>query len=289
MDSLHFPMLTDKERTLPLIVTTVGSWSHQTEIDRPHGYPDYQWLQCTSGRGIFRWEGHEETIEISSGQGVLLFPDVPHEYKPVEEPWGIYWFGFQGALAQELLCTVNIRQSLHMTLRSPDITMDPIRRALALLSDSAYGQGTVLSSLAYELVMAWGRCGWADTGKAGRQPKQGIESLAPLLDWIHEHYMKEVTLQQMADRINISPQYVCTLFRRSMGFRPLQYVNRLRIRKSMQLLMSQPELFVSEIGNEVGFQHASYFIQRFKQQEGMTPAQFRQLHGGIAAREESLE
>lgn len=69
IDSIHFPILTDEERLLPLVVTTVGSWTNQLETIRPHGYPDYQWLQCTTGRGMFQWEGGGPAVEIGPGQG----------------------------------------------------------------------------------------------------------------------------------------------------------------------------------------------------------------------------
>lgn len=286
MDSIHFPILTDEERLLPLVVTTVGSWTNQLETIRPHGYPDYQWLQCTSGRGMFQWEGGGPAVEIAPGQGVLLYPDVPHVYRPLEEPWGIYWLGYHGALAQELTSMVHVHQSAAMTVGDPEQTLALIRRAISWLDRAIGGHGPRLSALAYELMMAWSECGRHDRGL---HRKSGAQPLAPLLEWIHEHYQEDVSLQQMADRLQVSPQYVCTLFRRTFGLRPLQYVNRLRIRKSKQLLISCPDMAVAQVGKEAGFRHASYFLQRFKQQEHMTPVQFRQMYGRLPYKPDEQE
>ncbi|SYX85219.1 AraC family transcriptional regulator [Paenibacillus alvei] len=280
MQHFHFPMISERERSLPLVVTTVGSWVSQQEIVRLSGYPDYQWLQCTSGRGEFWWKGMSEPIVVEAGQGVFLYPNIPHEYRPIEEPWGIYWFGFQGSLSQELLTAAQLYQSTRITPMNPELTLEPIKRAIALLNRSSFneGHGTMLSGLAYELIMAWTQFGWETLIREGRHVDN--DPLSPLLVWIQEHVHQELTLQQMADQIGVTPQYVCKLFRRTLDMRPLQYVIRLRIRKSKQLLLAYPRLSVQQVGQEVGFMHTSYFIHRFKQQEGMTPVQFRLLHAG---------
>lgn len=88
------------------------------------------------------------------------------------------------------------------------------------------------------------------------------------------YYMKDLSLVQLARQFHYSPSQMIRCFNSVYGVSPKQYLTQLRIQKAEHLL-SNSTVRVADIGTAVGFHSPSYFIQRFKKSEGMTPAQYR--------------
>ncbi|MDE7294184.1 MAG: helix-turn-helix transcriptional regulator, partial [Oscillospiraceae bacterium] len=72
----------------------------------------------------------------------------------------------------------------------------------------------------------------------------------------------------------VSGQYICLLFKRTLGTRPMEYIAKRRIQAAKELLTSSDKT-VENIAIETGFCTASYFCKLFKRYEGMTPIQFK--------------
>ncbi|MNN78108.1 Transcriptional activator NphR [compost metagenome] len=68
------------------------------------------------------------------------------------------------------------------------------------------------------------------------------------------------------------------MFLQTFGLSPYAYFVRLRIRKSKEMLVTQPDLTVKAISWLVGFRDVSHFVATFRKQSGTTPDQFRRLH-----------
>ena len=87
-------------------------------------------------------------------------------------------------------------------------------------------------------------------------------------------HLQEITLQAVADHVNLHPVYVSNLFKQESGENFSNYVLRLRMEKAVQLLKIK-DLKISQIAHEVGYQKPQYFIKLFKTQYGMTPQEFK--------------
>jgi AraC-like DNA-binding protein/ligand-binding sensor protein len=94
-------------------------------------------------------------------------------------------------------------------------------------------------------------------------------------DYIHEHLTDGLRLGQVAKAVNTSPFYFCKIFKRATGINFTDYVSRVRIEKSKNLLLN-PNLRISEIAFEVGFQSLTHFNRVFKKILGQSPTQYRQ-------------
>ncbi len=94
------------------------------------------------------------------------------------------------------------------------------------------------------------------------------------LNYIHENYTSDITLDCVADILFINPAYFSDLFRKEVGKTFVDYVTSLRIQEAKNLLEIQ-ELKVSEIAGIVGYREDSYFIRVFKKYTGMTPSEYR--------------
>jgi len=93
-------------------------------------------------------------------------------------------------------------------------------------------------------------------------------------EFIHEHQAEELSLNQVAKAVNMSTFYFCKMFKKIAGINFTDYVARVRIEKSKNLLLN-PNLRVSEIAFEVGFQSLTHFNRVFKKLLGQSPTDYR--------------
>lgn len=94
-------------------------------------------------------------------------------------------------------------------------------------------------------------------------------------EYIDAHYMEPLTLQSMGDALHISPYYLSHVFKKTLGYSPTQYLLRRRIGEAQTLLLSTG-LPVGRIGELVGYDTQSYFVQQFTKAVGMPPRRYRQ-------------
>jgi AraC-like DNA-binding protein/ligand-binding sensor protein len=98
--------------------------------------------------------------------------------------------------------------------------------------------------------------------------------IARARNYILEHQTEELSLGQVAKAVNMSSFYFCKMFKKVTGINFTDYVARVRIEKSKNLLLN-PNLRVSEIAFEVGFQSLTHFNRVFKKLIGQSPTEYR--------------
>ncbi len=98
--------------------------------------------------------------------------------------------------------------------------------------------------------------------------------------YIEAHYMETLSLGRVAGVVNTSVFYFCKLFKKITGIHFTEYVARVRIEKAKNLLLN-PNLRVTEIAYEVGFQSLTHFNRVFKKIVGESPSDYRGHLPGI--------
>jgi AraC-like DNA-binding protein len=98
--------------------------------------------------------------------------------------------------------------------------------------------------------------------------------IAKARNYIQEHQTEDLNLGQVAKAVNMSSYYFCKMFKKVTGINFTDYVARVRIEKSKNLLLN-PNLRVSEIAFEVGFQSLTHFNRVFKKILGQSPTEYR--------------
>lgn len=93
--------------------------------------------------------------------------------------------------------------------------------------------------------------------------------------FIQEHQNENLRLGQVSKAVNSSPFYFCKLFKKATGLNFTDYLSRIRIERARNLLLN-PNLRVSEIAFEVGFQSLTHFNRVFKHTVGQSPTQYRE-------------
>jgi AraC-like DNA-binding protein/ligand-binding sensor protein len=93
-------------------------------------------------------------------------------------------------------------------------------------------------------------------------------------EYIQQNQAEDLSLGQVAKAVNTSTFYFCKLFKKVTGLNFTDYVSRVRIEKAKNLLLN-PNLRVSEIAYEVGFQSLTHFNRVFKKVIGQSPTEYR--------------
>jgi AraC-like DNA-binding protein/ligand-binding sensor protein len=93
--------------------------------------------------------------------------------------------------------------------------------------------------------------------------------------YIRDHFGDELSLAAVARIVNMSASYFSEKFKEATGLNFVEYVSRTRIEKARNLLQN-PNLRISEIAFDVGFQSLSQFNRAFKAVTGQAPSEYRQ-------------
>jgi len=92
--------------------------------------------------------------------------------------------------------------------------------------------------------------------------------------YIKSNQTEDLSLGQVAKAVNTSTFYFCKMFKKATGLNFTEYLSRVRIEKAKNLLLN-PNLRVSEIAFEVGFQSLTHFNRVFKKVVGQSPTEYR--------------
>lgn len=94
------------------------------------------------------------------------------------------------------------------------------------------------------------------------------------IKYIEKNYEKDLSLQEVADYVNLNPSYLSYIFKKATGLNYRDFLNKVRVEKSKVLLI-QPKYKVYEIAEKVGFIDTNYYYRVFKKYTGITPNQYR--------------
>lgn len=104
--------------------------------------------------------------------------------------------------------------------------------------------------------------------------EKGNIHIREALRLMSERYTEPLELQEVAKRLELSPNYLSSLFNQTLGCGFREQLNRIRVEESKHLLLST-NFPLAEIAIAMGFSDQSYFCKTFKRITGVTPSQFR--------------
>lgn len=104
------------------------------------------------------------------------------------------------------------------------------------------------------------------------------EYVQQTIRFVENHYQEKLTLDDVADELNMSKSYLVHLFKNLTGSTIMEYIMNYRLKQAMHQLQLFPELTNQEVGSRCGFENASHFSRFFKQTTGVTPRDFRKLN-----------
>jgi len=92
-------------------------------------------------------------------------------------------------------------------------------------------------------------------------------------EYLELHYAEDISLEDVAEQVNISPQYFSKLIKKNTGFNFIDWLSMLRVKKAKELLTNS-DLTVKEVCFMVGYKDPNYFSRIFKKRIGITPSEY---------------
>ncbi len=268
---------TEVENELPFQLIGAGCDFYQYPIERPFGFPVFQWIQTIRGRGVL--EAPSLRGEAGPNQGLLLYPDEEHTYHAVEEPWYVHWISFSGHHIPSMLHYLDMNRTGVYGISDSTITASRIRKALSTLQSDYPLRGIDGSAIIYQLLLDFLK----HIQHPGEESREAdVTRLKPALDLIEREMHRPISLDDLAATVGVTPQYFCDLFRSVTSRRPTEYVNQRRVDRAKELLLREPKTRVHDIGRRVGFESDSYFSTVFRKYEGISPRAYRETNAGNA-------
>lgn len=94
--------------------------------------------------------------------------------------------------------------------------------------------------------------------------------------YINENYATDCNVEEMAEIIGFSPNYIRKKFKKSTGMTILEYVTEVRLQKA-KLLLKDHRFKVKDVSLQVGYDNISYFTHLFKKKNGVTPNEYKNM------------
>lgn len=103
--------------------------------------------------------------------------------------------------------------------------------------------------------------------------------LQTMMQYIHDHYTEELTLEAIAASASISKSGALHIFQSGIHISPVSYLIQYRLAQAAALLYTTQKT-VSAIADDTGFTSAGYFCRKFRQYYHMSPNEYRQEKTG---------
>lgn len=271
--SIYYPTISKQHKSLPIYLTSTGVFFEETMISRENGYDDYQWIITVSGEGEIIIEN--ESYHLDSSVGIFIPSHIPHSYKKISPHWITHWISFNGQQLNEFFDTHKLSSIKILNLNDTSSQYRELENIYYLASTNYTKNSLKISVLLYSAIE---KIYTYNNSHDFMKTDTKNDIINRSLDYIHENYMKELTIKDIANHTHISPQYLCRLFKQQLNLRPFEYIKQVRINKSKSLLLQLPPLKIEEISHIVGFGNPSYYTKIFKKNEKITPREFIKRH-----------
>ncbi|BDS16558.1 AraC family transcriptional regulator [Clostridium perfringens] len=226
----------------------------------------------TKGYGTFKFNG--KVFNLKQGDIFILLKGMQVEYvASIDDPWEYYWIGFSGSNANEYLnrtsitnsCVANCEENskipqIILNMCEISKTYNPSKSDDILLLKELY-------SLLYALIEEFPK-------PFEYKDKELHTYIQDALNFINSNYMHSITVQEIADYVNLSRSYLYKMFIKNLGISPQRYLINLRMYKAT-LLLKGTKLPIGEVASSVGYSDSLLFSKTFSKHFSMSPLNYR--------------
>lgn len=175
----------------------------------------------------------------------------------------------------------DVHEALHLSKKEEDILDDIIDKIKYEYDQNIDGHTAGLFVSHLELLLNY--CMRFYERQFHTRKNQNVDILSKVegllkkyYDANRQHETGTPTIQYIAERVNLSANYLSDLLKKETGRNAKEHINAFVVEKAKTLLLSTAQN-VSEIAFDLGFNYPHYFSRMFKQHTGMTPKQYREL------------
>ncbi len=258
--------------------SVIGRISHAGMIAGSRGIPEsnmrilgsYAAVYTHDGTGFYA-DANGLKRNISSGDLIIVFPDIPHSYGPAEgKTWNEFFLVFQGPVFDLW------REAGLLDPSSPIIHLEPVHHWLRRFESVLGGQREagwappLLEVCRLQQVLGEALMG----GTRGSVRQEDVRWASRACVLIEEQLAPSLRIEDVAQRMNTSYGSFRKRFTRIVGMPPSRYRTTRLIDRACELIQ-QSDMTNDQIAITLGFCDAFHFSHRFKQVTGFSPRQYR--------------
>lgn len=263
---------------------------HKT-ILQSHWHQEIEIIYQIKGKSIYHLDS--TPYPLKPGQALFVNKEVIHGGESVEMKTCEF---YSVVFNLELLCSKNedenqinyIDPLLYNRVRfKPKINredswsinlLNTLEKMIKIFNQKPDAYHLIIKSLLLQILYTYYTAGKFIEVK--KETARKVDRLKKVLLFIHKNFDQELTLADMASKINISKYYFCRFFKEATGKSPIEYLNYYRISKAGEMLRSTDKQILN-IALEIGYNNYGYFVRQFKRYFQITPADYRKKIGNL--------
>ena len=253
-----------------------------------HWHHEVEFIYFSEG-SVFCFAG-EDRIEMRQGSGIFINSGVLHRFEAQESAWAPnivfspYLLAAEDTFVYHKYIMPVISSSVPYQVLEPQTGwQEQILQILLQIFDlQETGEDCELSTVRM-LLEIWellaGNMDLSAGGSRLRRLTHKQAKLQTMMQFIHDHYMEEITLEQIAASASLSKGGALHIFRSGIHISPVAYLIRHRLAQAAEQLQATQKS-ISSIAADTGFSDAGYFCRKFRQQYHMSASAYRQKKWG---------
>ena len=269
---------------IPLRIKEYTVQDESEERGIPHWHDDFELVQVLDG--ICEYAINEDVILLQKGDFLFVNPRVMHRsHKYSDNPMSARCLLAQAKILsanqmiQEQYIEPVADSSLFAYLYFPRNTEEAgeCLRWMDLIYAAKNSQkpGYELEALAgLHGIMACIYRTAAHISPAHFQRSDTADLEKKMLSYIYQRYREKISLADIAGSAPVSVHRCCEIFRKQLGYTPIEYLNFYRLQVAARTLHAS-EKSIQEIAGDCGFESAAYFTKLFRERFHMTPKEYR--------------
>lgn len=210
----------------------------------------------------------DKNFTAKSGEFVLLDCYVPHRYGH-KNAWEAAWLHFDGALARNYFEEII---SHHGHVLNPDNSQGLVH-LMDKICDSFRNSKPIVEPT-FSRYITNILDGFLVPSPEKKKSRTHTTTIADSIAFINEHFHEDISLEEIAEKANLSLFHFTRIFAKETGFTPHQYLINTRI-SAAKFMLKSSETSVKDIAFSIGFNSESSFCSTFKKWEKITPSQYR--------------
>lgn len=239
--------------------------SHYKE--REEGADQYILIYCTDGKGIIEVDGQKYTLRRSDA--FCIPKGAKHRYYADEkEPWSILWVHFKGENTKHF--PLEEKRLVHMNSRHSDNRMMVLFNLLFRVLEKNYTLGNFIY-ISQVLLLILSEIYFREKMDESTMQDRHVTMV---IRFMYQNLEKNLSLQQIADEVELSKSYLNAIFKAQTGRAPVEFFIHLKMQEACKLLKST-DMYVYEVSERLGYEDQYYFSRIFKKVVGMPPRDYK--------------
>lgn len=226
----------------------------------------------SKGKGTFKV--NNKIFNLKQGDIFIILKGMNVEYMAsMDDPWEYYWIGFSGSNSIEYLNRTSIIDSYAVTCKEDSkissiiLNMCEISKNYNPSSSDDIVLLRELYSLLYTFIKEFPK-------EFEYKDKELHTYIQDAINFINSNYMNSITINEVANHVNLSRSYLYKMFIKNLKVSPQKYLINLRMYKAT-LLLKNTKLPIGEVANKVGYSDSLLFSKTFSKYFSMSPLNYR--------------